>query len=299
MAEVIEQATNGRMLITPYAQGVLLKTTDYLDGARLGTVEIVSCYGGYWKGFMPEAGIECGIPGVWRSWEEVMTLFYHKGLIDPIREAYAEHGVYYWGPESYSGVPMWATRPVRTKADLQGLKIRAVGELESILNQMGAAATFIPHEESYTALQLGTIDAYSTATWAVIGFKHYEVTPYLMQPAWLFPGINNYVLSNKALDTLPDDLVAIMKAMGPYRGMVRTWLDHDLQAECFDQVKQFGVEIVQMEDSMVQEAQQLGLEILQTYRDKNERCAEMVDIIMDYIDNDRGEWRLKRAGHLQ
>ncbi|GAI49149.1 unnamed protein product, partial [marine sediment metagenome] len=90
-----------------------------------------------------------------------------------------------------------------------------MGELAEILAGMGAACTFLPHEESYTALQLGTIDAYSCGLGFWPSFKHTEICPYVMQPAALPVGVDGRSISMKALEELPEDLSAFIKSQEP------------------------------------------------------------------------------------
>ncbi|MBA7651035.1 Lactate-binding periplasmic protein [subsurface metagenome] len=236
-------------------------------------------YGGYWKGFMPEAGIEAGLPMLYRNSHEMNWLFYELGWLEIIREAYAEHGVYYLCPGSYAQVPIWATKPLRTLSDFEGVKIRAVGDMAEMLTDMGAACSFIPHEESYMALQLGTVEAYSTGLSVWESAKHYEVCPYVMWPGVVPVGIESYSISHKSLDKLPEDLDALIKGLGPTLNWKYTYWAESSEAQILAKIADYGGELVYYDDEVIAVFTQAGLDFLDGYVEKNVRCAKMAEIL--------------------
>ncbi|TFH43160.1 MAG: hypothetical protein E4G96_01780, partial [Chrysiogenales bacterium] len=96
--------TNGRLQIKMFWAGELVKSADSLDAVKSGVVEMIGMPSIYFKGVIPEAGIEYGIPFGIRTPSEMYNFMYGKKLpnlvggwraIDLLRKVYAKHGVYY------------------------------------------------------------------------------------------------------------------------------------------------------------------------------------------------------------
>ena len=280
----IEEYSDGRLTFELYPPGAIVKSIDVLDALREGVIETANSYGGYWMGFMPEAGIECGLPMVLANAAEATEVFYGLGVIDIMREAYAEHDVYLHSVSAGNEHSFWSTKPVRTMADLQGMKVRAVGETAPMFNMLGAAVTYIPHEESFTALQLGTIDAYATSLAVYDIFKHYEVCPYIMLPPVVPACTDDNLISMRHLNALPDDLRELVISHESTMNWMYWYMLREYHSTLKKSVTDLpGVEIVQMSPELIKEMQAKGAEILAGYAEKNERCAQIVDIYMKFL----------------
>jgi len=262
----IEEYSDGRLTFELYPPGAIVKSIDVLDALREGVIETANSYGGYWMGFMPEAGIECGLPMVLANPSEATQVFYGLGVIDIMREAYAEHDVYLHSVCAGNEHSFWSTKPVRTLADLQGMKVRAVGETAPMFNMLGAAVTYIPHEESFTALQLGTIDAYATSLAVYDTFKHHEVCPYIMLPPVVPACTDDNLISMKHLNALPDDLRQLVISHESTMNWLYWWMMREYHSSLKNNVTNLpGVEIVQMSPELIKEMQAKGAEILAGY----------------------------------
>jgi TRAP-type mannitol/chloroaromatic compound transport system substrate-binding protein len=105
------------------------------------------------------------------------------------------------------------TRPLRTVADIKGLKIRTAGDDGTVFTQMGASVVMVPAGEIYEAMKRGTIDAFqymSPAGDASIGF--HEVVKYVYLSPVRQPCSTSFVVANKTRwAELPADLQAIVE----------------------------------------------------------------------------------------
>ena len=82
-------------------------------------------------------------------------------------------------------------KPVKSLADIKGLKVRTNGPaLGDLMNAFGAQPTAIAFGEVYTALERGTVDCAITGTGSGNGVKWYEVTStlYNLPTAWSVSG---------------------------------------------------------------------------------------------------------------
>jgi len=82
-------------------------------------------------------------------------------------------------------------KPVKSLADIKGLKVRTNGPaLGDLMNAFGAQPTAIAFGEVYTALERGTVDCAITGTGSGNGVKWYEVTStlYNLPTSWSISG---------------------------------------------------------------------------------------------------------------
>jgi TRAP-type mannitol/chloroaromatic compound transport system substrate-binding protein len=283
-ADWMKRITKGQVIITPFGGGELVKAQDIVDGLKNNVIQVGHTFGGYYSGFMPEGAIDAGIPGTFTDPFQVLHVYNHLGVADIMRQAYADQGVFYMGACPYGTIPMWATKPVKTLADFQGLKVRATGLPADLLKSLGAAPTFIPHEESYTALQLGTIHGYSSGFSAYRDFKHWEIAHNIMLPGLLGQGVTGYGISQKALAELPADLQNIIKeSAGNFMSLEYTTYSLEAEINIRNNASAWKAQFVQMDDEVIAAMQKFGFSTLDTYAAKNARCAKMVDIIKGFL----------------
>ncbi len=76
----------------------------------------------------------------------------------------------------------FSTKPIRSLADYQGVKVRAVTELQQIgFKAIGAVPVFLGFGEVYSALQKGILDAVAASPDTAFRYKIYEVTKYVIR----------------------------------------------------------------------------------------------------------------------
>ena len=110
-------------------------------------------------------------------------------------------------------------KPVKTIADLKGLRIRAAGRgVKESLEMLGAAVASMPATLQYENLEKGVIDA-SMGTWAsLIAFKLNEIVKYHLAlnyatlPAFMIMSKKSYAALTKAQQAIIDSLSTPEKA---------------------------------------------------------------------------------------
>jgi TRAP-type mannitol/chloroaromatic compound transport system substrate-binding protein len=140
-------------------------------------------YPAYWIGRVPVASHLNGHIGTFEKHEEKHFFMYEMGAIDIIREAYAAEGVYQSGFVSYGGFAVYSNRPLTTRKDFSGFRVRSTGAAASVFEKMGATPVSIPGGELYQALQTGVVEG---AHWGCIstgrGMNFHEVCKFVQQP---------------------------------------------------------------------------------------------------------------------
>jgi len=158
-AEDIKQMSGGRLTITIHPVGTAVPLMESLGAVTTGTLDGAIMWGPFWRGVDPILALACGQTAGMTALEFGTWLHTYGGM-ELIREAYARHNIHF-----LPAIPipaetfLWAHRPIRTVADLQGLKLRAAGFSLDAFTAMGAAATFMPGGETPPALLKRVIDA--------------------------------------------------------------------------------------------------------------------------------------------
>lgn len=214
LTDMIRTMSKGRLDITPFSSGEIVDAKQIMEAVGKGVVEAGVGVGPYWAGKIPIANMEYGLPQAFNNKVEMDTFMYKKGLIELIREAYAEYGVYYVGIGIDNGFALLTTKPVNNVDELKAMKLRAIGAGGDLLKEVGASMVTVVGTEIYTALATGVIDGaiYGgfEAQWKL---GNHEVTKYIMWPKIMsVHGPNNFLVNQEVWNALPDDLKVIVDA---------------------------------------------------------------------------------------
>ena len=210
LKSVIEARTDGRLELTLYEDGALFKAKEIFPAVSRNIVQMGTISPAYVQDKMSLAGIASGLPFAFRNvWE---AAYFHKniGFEAMLQKEAAVHGVYYSTDKVYP-TEMVIKTPINNVADFNKLKIRSSGVLQKFLTEAGAAASYLPGSELYTALSSGVVDgAHWGAAQGANSMSLYEVAKYHVQPALNIAGTDAFIVSQKALDALPADIRKIV-----------------------------------------------------------------------------------------
>src|SRR5690606_34008016 len=100
-----------------------------------------------------------------------------------LQDEAAKHGVYYSTDKVYP-TEMVIKNPIKTWNDFTKLKIRSSGAMQTFLTDAGAAASYLPGGELYTAMSTGVVDgAHWGASQGAASMGLYELAKFHVQPA--------------------------------------------------------------------------------------------------------------------
>lgn len=211
-AELVKEATGGRVEIKVHHSGTLGKIRETLEMARVGTVDFVVAGTGHVSAFVPEIGITV-LPYLWK---DTGTMF--KALDGPFGEAMKK-------PLEKQGLELsewWDNgfrhisnnrRPIMKAEDLKGLKIRCLPAKVHVafFRELGAVPTPMDFTELYGGLQSGVVDAQENPPSMVYANKFFEVQKYYSQTSHVNePGV--VVASKASMQKLPADLQKAVRA---------------------------------------------------------------------------------------
>lgn len=218
-ADYAKKASQGRLLISVFADPELVPGEQLFEATKKGTVDMLHAVPAMWAGIIPVGEVEFGLPYAYRipgnkslmeASNEVRKFFYSSGFVKLLRKVYAKQGLYWLDMHSYGKVITLFKKKIRTCKDFKGLKIRVEGIKQKFFDMLGARGMFIPGADAYMGLKLGTIDGSQWDISCITGLKWYEVAPY-----WLMGGQNDAVEGNilvnmKTWKSLPEDLQGVL-----------------------------------------------------------------------------------------
>mgnify|MGYP001365584704 CR=1 FL=1 len=199
---VLEERTDGRLKLQLYEAGSLFKATDTFNAVSRGILEMGTISPSYAQDKISLAGIASGLPFAFRNVWEAAYFHQNLGFEQMLRDEAAEHDVY-WATDKVYPTEMVVKEPVESVEDFNSLKIRSSGALQTFLTEAGAAASYIPGSELYSALDSGIVDgAHWGAAQGASSMSLYEVAPYHVKPALNIAGTDAFIVNQKALDKL-------------------------------------------------------------------------------------------------
>jgi len=280
----IEKMAGGRVKITQYPGGALSPSTEILEALDEGVYELAFNNGAYVSGTIPEGNIEFTLPYGLATPRDLLNFFYDLGFIEILREAYAEHGVYYIGMETDCGANFIMKEPLLKADDFKGRKIRTLGAIAKVADLAGASTIYLPGGEIYTALATGAIDG---NTWGKesddLDAGFFEVVKYWIEPAVMECSVDNFQSGLDTWATLPPDLQAIIENVAKDHAIeYNRWQHYLNQPARKAMVEEYGVTINVMPDEEVRKMRAYAVQVWDELGEANERCRKAVEIYKDY-----------------
>lgn len=179
-ADAVAEGTDGRYDVEHYAAGALGGERELVEGAQIGTVDVVITSTGPVGNFVPEIEV-FNAPFLFRDYEHAHAVF--DGPIgQEALEDFTDHNLVglAWGEAGFRHLTN-NTRPVNGPDDMEGLKIRTMENPihTQAWSELGALPTPMAFPELFTALQQGTVDGQETPISVILGSNFQEVQKYL------------------------------------------------------------------------------------------------------------------------
>ena len=212
LAKRVDELTGGKFKISVHAPGELMPSFGVVDGVQNQTVEMAHTFPYYFFGkdaaWSFGSGLAFAVNGRERdAWPESDAGSVAWG------QFLAKQGLRSWRLGDAIGkardLPLtsawWCRKPVRTLADLKGLRVRVGGHDGKVWERLGVILQNVPGGEIYTALEKGSLDC---AAWISpydderLGFV--RVAPYYVYAPGLRARAQTMLLvSEAAWATLP------------------------------------------------------------------------------------------------
>lgn len=226
----IEKRTGGRIKGAVYPAGQLGGIQQMIEGIALGTQELYLVPPDFLVGLSPAFGVASS-PGLFDNQAHAVRAILDKSFYDKFTSLADGKGIvgisyYIYGPAAYL-----TKKPIRTVADLKGLKIRVLASPveRGTVAALGATGVPVPYGEVPAALRQGVLDGARTAMGGPAAGGWYDIVPYVTITGGSYISIMA-LTSKRWLTALPPDLrKAVMetgKEMNQWAiGYGRDWND--------------------------------------------------------------------------
>lgn len=283
VAERIKERTNGRLIIEPYAAGSLVPGKEIFNAVKRGMVPIGITSSAYPLSQVPLMNVASGLPLNFGEVWEAAYFYKWLGFEQMLKDECAKHGLVYFTDKVYP-TELSLKKPVRKFADFKGLKLRSSGIMQTYLTSIGAAASYLPGSEIYAALASGVMDG---AHWGAVqgsySMKFYDINKYHLRPALNVAGTDIWLVNEKALKKLPEDLQAILLKTLEEQFWLRTNQYIFLEGKTLSMVqKEKGVELITLPPKEYAKMQAAALKIWDDVAKKGPQCAKAVEMLKDF-----------------
>ena len=255
MREHVEEATGGKATIEIFPNMQLGGEVEMIKQVLTGSLDITSPSNAPLTNFVPELKI-FDMPFLFRD-EAHMISVLRGPVLQDINEIVSERGIRLLGVYNVGVRHIMSSTPVRSMADLKGLKIRTMQSKYHMaaFNAFGANATPISYAELYSSLQTGVVDGAEAANTNYFGKKFYEVAPYWGQVGWTILTAP-LIMSDKKFSSLPADVQQALIEGGNKAAMWEQDYYASVDQGRLDDVRNAGVSITKLDIAPFQAASQ-------------------------------------------
>jgi TRAP-type mannitol/chloroaromatic compound transport system substrate-binding protein len=287
LAERLEQLTEGRFRIRPYAAGELVPALQVLDAAQQGTVQVGHSAGYYYTGKNEALAFDTGVPFGLTSRQQSAWL-YEGGGLELMHGLYADFGVVSF-PAGNTGAQMggWFKREIRTVGDLRGLKMRIPGMGAQVMNRLGVTVQVLGGPEIFPALERGAIDA---TEWVgpyddeKLGLQ--RAAQYYYYPGWWEPGPSmSFMVNRRAWDALPGTYREAFQVAAAYAAQ-RTQMIYDVQnPRALDRLVAGGTRLRRFSDEIMNACANATRDLLEQQAARDAVYRRVYDAFREFRDD--------------
>lgn len=176
---LVQERTNGRIRVQVFPAGALGNERDMIEGAQLGTIDMVVTSSAAAGPFVPALRI-LDVPFLFRDPAHARTVLDGSIGAELLAAMPARNLIgLAWGDIGFRH--MTANKPLRTVEDMRGLKLRAQNNPIHLAayRALGAQPTVVGFNELYAALQTGVVDANEQPISIHVSSRFFEVQRHL------------------------------------------------------------------------------------------------------------------------
>ena len=247
-SELLKAKTNGALDIKIFADSSLGAFQAAISGVRGGTIDMAVSGSANFSGLVPLLGI-FDIPFMFKDSAHAYRVLDDKigqDMLDKL-DAFGMKGLAFWdnGWRELTN----SKHPVKTPADVKGLKVRTTGSPAHIeaFKLLGANPVPMPLAELYTALEMKTVDAQEHPLGVLWSAKLYEVQKHLSITNHAYSAL--ILVMNKAkYDALPPAHQKALVEAAREAGQLQRNLNNMNMKRVIEDVKKAGMQVVENVD---------------------------------------------------
>jgi tripartite ATP-independent transporter DctP family solute receptor len=245
MKDYIEKNSNGAVKVRIFSGGQLGNDTEMVEMVQNGDLQLIGINNGYLSQFHPAVGV-FALPFVFKTKAiayQVLDGPFGRMMLDSLEPACGVKALAYI--DSFDYRQYTGNKPVKTPADLRGIKIRVMPNPVhlAIWEALGANPSPIPFSELYTALQQKTVDAQENPMENIVTARLYEVQKYVVLTNHVFTS-GMTLVNPEFYNSLPPELQKVLREAALECNKYQRAEGQRRLNEFFETVKNGGVEII-------------------------------------------------------
>ena len=252
--KLVEERSGGKIVVRDYPGGQIGNEQQMIEGLQLGTLDMAGVIGSTYGNVVPEYNV-LGVLYVFRDADHM-----RKTMSGPVGTEMAaallkKTTIHIMSSSWYYGTrQLTSNRPVKTPADMVGMKIRVVPVpiFEACWRAVGATPTPVDFKDLFTALQTNAVDAQENPLATTKGAGIQLVNKYLSLTDHLVANVI-VAMSDDLYRRLKPDQVELIKTAvrdaGTYHDELAVKSEQDLLAE----FKATGITVIQPDKAAFRE----------------------------------------------
>ncbi|WP_211308827.1 TRAP transporter substrate-binding protein [Kushneria indalinina] len=276
LADELEQRSDGSMQLRIFPNGQMGSTQDMMGQMQNGALDLVHASASNLESFDDVYSV-FNLPYLFESQADFNEVVFGP-IGEEIMQATRDKGFFAIGAYVAGYRSFYASKPIRTPADLEDMKIRVQSSPTTIrmIELMGGSPTPVAFSEVYSALQQGVVDGAENNVPSYVQTRHAELAQYFSEDQ--HTSVPDFLtVSTATWNRLDDEQQEILqKAVEDSEAYQKDlWDEVDQQSR--QQAEEMGAEFVEVDKAAFQEAVQ---PLYEEYRE-NTGHAELLERIRD------------------
>lgn len=291
--ETANKLTKGELSIEFFEGGSLVPAGEVFGAVESGVIQAGGDWPGYWAGRDPAFSPLATHASLFNAVDYVNWIQQWGGK-DMYNEVYGRFGMVYLPYAVTNNESGFRTnQPIRTLADLQGLRLRLSGlEQGKLLTQLGGSQVSMAGGEIYQALERGVIDGAEFSTPNVDfsgGFQ--QVTKYWSTPGWhQSSSVFGVMINQQAWDALSPETQEQLKIAADATMLWSLAFTEKRANEAYGEFQAAGTEITRLDDETLAQIQEMANATIEEVACANPTSAKVYLSQLEYL-QDYSAWR--------
>ncbi|MBA1437426.1 MAG: TRAP transporter substrate-binding protein DctP [Epsilonproteobacteria bacterium] len=283
-AKRVFEISSGSLEIKIYPKNTLIPALAVFDATSSGQIDAFHSGPYYWKGKNSAFSLFSGIPFGFTAEEVNSWMLFGDGL-KLWREYYAKYNLYpLLGGNTNIQMGGWFRKPIKSLADMQGLKMRIPGLGGEVMAKLGVNPILLPAGEIYTSLERGVIDAtewVGPALDIMMGF--YKVAPYYYS-GWHEPGSVLELTFNKhSWEKLASEHQAMIEVASSETNSNMTYEFHAQNIKALQKLQDLNVKLLEFPTEVTQAAKIALAKVLDEQSKANQDFQTVLESIQTHL----------------
>lgn len=279
LARRITTMSGGRLSIKVYAAGEMVPALQSLDAVIEGTAEMCHAAAYYWQNKSPALSFFTGVPygmtaAEMSAWVNVLG---GQALWDEVYDGFGVQGFLAGNTTIQAGG--WFRKPLKSVADVNGLRMRAPGIGGQVWQKMGASVMNLAAGDIFQAMQTGTLDAAEfVGPYNDLALGLYQITKNYYLPSFTEPSLSPDLVVNKSkFQKLSPDLQEVIRTacQAEYDSMLSSYIANDPRA-LKTLVDKHKVQIHRFPDDIFEAGAKYSRQLIEELRDSKDALTRKV-----------------------